>query len=52
MVNGISANYGLFLQPFFMGCDAVGLAKHVKHKPLAKQVRDECYTKNHLSLVM
>lgn len=37
---------------FVMGRDTVELAKHAKHKPLAMQVRDECYTKNHLSLIM
>ena len=35
-----------------MGRDPVELAKRAKHKPPAMQVRDECYTKNHLSLIM
>ena len=37
---------------FIMGRDPVELAKRAKHKPPAMQVRDECYTKNHLSLIM
>ena len=36
----------------FMGRDPVELVKRAKHKPPAMQVRDECYTKNHLSLIM
>ena len=35
-----------------MGRDPVELARRAKHKPPAMQVRDECYTKNHLSLIM
>ena len=37
---------------YFMGRDPVELAKRAKYKPPAMQVRDECYTKNHLSLIM
>ena len=37
---------------FIMGRDPVELVKRAKHKPPAMQVRDECYTKNHLSLII
>ena len=36
----------------FMGRDSVEFAKRAKHKTPAMQVRDECYTKNHLFLIM
>ena len=35
-----------------MGRDPVELAKRAKYKPPAMRVRDDCYTKNHLSVIM
>ena len=36
----------------FMGRDPVELAKRAKYKPPAMRVRDVCYTKNHLSVII
>ena len=35
---------------FLMGHDPVELAKRARYKPPAMRVRDDCYTKNHLSI--
>jgi len=35
-----------------MGRDPVELAKRAKYQPPAMRVRDGCYTKNHLSIIM
>ena len=35
-----------------MGRDPVELAKRAKYQPPAMRVRDDCYTKNHLSLII
>ena len=35
-----------------MGRDPVELEKRVKYKPPAMRVCDDCYTKNHLSIIM
>ena len=34
------------------GRDPVELAKRAKQQPPAMRVRDDCYTKNHLSVIM
>lgn len=52
LIDGVPTNITVGMPFFVMGRDPVELAKRAKHKPPAMQVRDECYTKNHLSLIM
>lgn len=58
LLNSVIANFtvrGIWLEsymPLIMGRDPVEFARRTKHKSPAMQVRDECYTKNHLSLIM